>query len=113
MVPVPAVAPPSFRDVVTGAMISGPGVVGPKAVYSPTARYPQSALQDRISGEVFMEAVVDETGRVQSVRVTRSVRPDLDDSAVATLKTWRFDPARKDGQAMAAQVTITLTFNVR
>jgi Ca-activated chloride channel family protein len=110
---VPAVAPPSFRDPVTGAMVSGPGVVGPRAVYSPTPTYPQSALKDRITGQVFMEAVVDEAGRVQSVRVTRSLRQDLDDSAVETLKTWRFEPARRDGQAMAAQLTITMSFNVR
>ena len=108
---VPAVAPPSFRDPSTGAAITGPGVVGPKAVYRPTAPYPQSALKDRITGEVFMEVVVDENGRVQSVRVTRSVRPDLDDSAVATLKTWRFEPARKDGQAVPAQVIVTMSFN--
>ena len=60
-----------------------------------------------------MEAVVDEAGRVQNVRVTRSVRPDLDDSAVATLKTWRFEPAWKDGHAAAAQIQISMTFNVK
>jgi Ca-activated chloride channel family protein len=110
---VPAVAPPSFRDPATGATISGPGVVGPKAVYSPSPRYPQSAMKDRISGEVFMEAVVDETGRVQSARVTRSLRADLDDSAVATLKTWRFEPARRDGQAVPAQIIVTMSFNLK
>jgi Ca-activated chloride channel homolog len=110
---VPAVAPPSFRDPATGAAISGPGVVGPKAVYSPIAGYTQSALKDRITGEVFMEAVVDANGRVQSVRVTRSVRADLDDSAVATLKTWRFEPARKDGQAVPAQIIVTMAFNLK
>ena len=60
-----------------------------------------------------MEAIVDDNGRVQNVRVTRSVREDLDDAAVATLKTWRFEPARKDGQAVPAQLTITMTFNVQ
>jgi TonB family protein len=110
---VPAVAPPSFWDPATGAAISGPGVVGPKAVYRPIADYAQSALKDRITGEVFMEAVVDENGRVQSVRVTRSLRADLDDRAVATLKTWRSEPARKDGQALPARIIVTMTFNLK
>ena len=57
-----------------------------------------------------MEAVVDENGRVQSVRVTRSLRSDLDDTAVATLKTWRFEPARKNGKAVPAQVIVTMSF---
>jgi VWFA-related protein/TonB family protein len=110
---VPAVAQPSFRDPATGATISGPGVVGPKAVYSPLPRYTASAMKDRITGEVFMEAVIDETGRVQSARVTRSLRGDLDDSAVATLKTWRFEPARRNGQAVPAQIVVTMSFNVK
>lgn len=109
----PVVAPPSFRDPATGATISGPGVVGPKAVYSPSPSYPQTALKDRITGEVAMEGIVDENGRVQNVRVTRSLRADLDDRAVATLKTWRFEPARKDGQAVPAFVNVTMSFNVK
>ena len=60
-----------------------------------------------------MEAVVDETGRVQRARVTRSLRADLDDNAVATLKTWRFEPARRDGQAVPAQIVVTMSFNVK
>jgi Ca-activated chloride channel family protein len=110
---VPAVAPPSFKDPASGGMVSGPGVVGPRVLYSPPPAYTQAAMKDRITGEVFMEAVVDETGRVRSARVTKSLRADLDDSAVATLKTWRFEPARKDGQAVAAQLTVTMSFNLK
>jgi Ca-activated chloride channel family protein len=110
---VPPIASPSFRDPATGNPISGPGIVGPKAVYSPIPPYPPSAQQDRVTGEVFMEAVVDENGRVQSVRVTRSARADLDDSAVATLKTWRFEPARQNGQAVPAKIDITMAFNLK
>jgi TonB family protein len=110
---VPPVASQSFRNPATGVLISGPAVVGPKAVYSPSPPFPPSAQQDRITGEVIMEAVVDENGRVQSVRVTRSARADLDDSAVATLKTWRFEPARQNGEAVKARIDITMTFNLK
>ena len=109
----PAQAPPSFQDPATGQMVSGPGVAGPRAVYSPSASYPQAALKDRITGEVTLSAVVDENGRVQTVSVRRSLRADLDDSAMATLKTWRFEPARKDGRAMAARIDVTMTFNLK
>ena len=97
----------------TGAIVSGPGVVGPKAVYSPRAAYPQSALKDRITGEVYLDATIDVTGRVQSLAVTRSLRADLDEAAAATLKTWRFEPARRDGQAVPARITVSMTFNVK
>jgi outer membrane biosynthesis protein TonB len=32
---------------------------------------------------------------------------------MATLKTWRFEPARKDGRAMAARIDVTMTFNLK
>ena len=37
----------------------------------------------------------------------------LDSDDVATLKTWRFEPARKDGQAVPAQIIVTMSFNVK
>jgi len=66
-----------------------------------------------VTGEVQMEAIIDANGRVQNITVTRSLRPDLDEAAVTTLKRWRFDPARKDGQAMPALLTISMDFHIR
>ncbi len=109
----PAVAPPSFQDPATGQMVSGPGVTGPRPIYSPNATYPPAAMKDRITGEVTLSAVVGDDGRVQTVTVRRSLRTDLDDTAVATLKTWRFEPARKDGRAMAARIDVTMSFNLK
>jgi protein TonB len=106
-------APPGFQDPATGQMVSGPGVSSPRAVYSPVANYPQAAVKDRIAGEVTLSVVVDENGRVQAVTVRRSLRADLDDSAIATLKTWRFEPARKDGRAIASRIDVTMTFNLK
>jgi TonB family protein len=88
-----ATAPPAFQDPATGRMVSGPGVSGPRAVYSPIASYPQTALKDRIAGEVTLSAVVDENGRVQDVTVRRSLRADLDDRGsnqpARTAAPWR------------------------
>ena len=110
--PAPPPAGSSFRTP-AGAMVSGPGVVGPKATYNPNPVYPPSASKDRVTGDVMMEAIVDENGRVQNIRVVRSLRNDLDNAAVDTFRRWRFEPARKDGQAMAAQITVSMTFNVK
>jgi len=87
-------------------------VSGPQAIYSPQAPYPSAALRERISGQVVMEVVVDAEGRVQSARVTKSLRADFDDRAIMAVKTWRFEPARRDGRAPAL-VTISMDFSVR
>jgi TonB family protein len=106
----PSMTPGEFRNPATGEMVRGPGVVGPRAVYQPRPDYPDTALRDRVSGDVFMSVLVDATGRVEAVTVTKSVRPDLDESAVKTMKTWRFEPARKDGVAVPALVNASMNF---
>jgi len=109
----PAAPPASYFDPDTGATVSGPGVVGPRATYQPRAPYPRSALTDKISGEVFMTVIVDANGLVESVSVTKSVRKDLDDAAVAAVRTWRFDPASKDRHPVRARLVITMGFYVK
>ena len=112
--PRPRVGPaPSLRDPTTGETITGSGVSGPQSIYSPRAPYPRAALSDRISGQVVMDVVVDAEGRVQTARVTKSLRADFDDSAMGAVKTWRFEPARRDGRAVPALVTISMDFSVR
>jgi len=110
--PAPPPAGSSFRTP-AGAMVSGPGVVGPKATYNPNPVYPASASKDRITGSVMMEAIVDENGRVQNVKVVRPLREDLDKAAVDTFKRWRFEPARKDGQPLAATINVEMSFNLK
>jgi TonB family protein len=110
--PTPSpIAPGTFRDPATGEAVRGPG--GPRAVFQPRPDYTQEALRARVSGDVLMSLIVDATGRVDSVRVIRSLRPDLDDSAVRTMRTWRFEPARRDGTAVAAQIEVSMSFYVK
>ena len=103
----------SFRDPATGQWVSGPGILGPKAIYAPVADFPAAASRDRAAGDVLMDVVVDATGKVISVMVTKSVRADVDGSATATVKGWRFEAAQKGGTPVAALITVSMSFNVK
>lgn len=46
-------------------------------VYS-NITYPESALQDGISGRVIARMFIDSTGKVDSVKIIKGVRPDID-----------------------------------
>jgi TonB family protein len=50
---------------------------------------------------------------VQNAGVARSLRPDLDESALETVKTWRFQPAMKDGKPVAVQLNVMVSFALR
>ena len=71
--------------------------------------YPLIARQARLQGVVILEAVLDAQGRVESVRVLRSI-PQLDRAAVDAVQQWRFTPALLNGQAVPVVMTVTVNF---
>ncbi len=74
--------------------------------------YPPLARSSRVEGVVILEAVLDATGRVDSVRVLRSI-PLLDQAAVDAVRQWRFTPARLNGVPVPVVMTVTVNFTLR
>jgi protein TonB len=74
--------------------------------------YPTIARNARVQGVVILEAVLDVQGRVQSVRVLRSI-PLLDQAAVEAVQQWRFTPALLNGEAVPVVMTVTVNFTLQ
>jgi protein TonB len=74
--------------------------------------YPLIAKQAHLQGVVILEAVLDAQGRVESVRVLRSI-PQLDRAAVDAVQQWRFTPALLNGQAVPVVMTVTVNFTLQ
>ena len=74
--------------------------------------YPMVARQAHIEGVVILEAVLDDQGRVESVRVLRSF-PMLDQAAVDAVRQWRFTPALLNGQPVPVVMTVTVNFTLQ
>jgi protein TonB len=72
-------------------------------------------MRAKMQGIVGLEAVVTPQGTVGDVRITRSLDPHfgLDQEAIKTVKSWRFRPARKNGEPVAVWVDIELSFTLR
>ena len=51
-------------------------------------------------------------GRTYEVRVQRSLGMGLDEKAIAAVRMWRFEPARKNGQPVAVQVNVEVNFQL-
>lgn len=81
---------------------------------SPPPRYPVAALRAGQQGQVLLRVRVDETGRVQSVTIERSSGyPMLDRAAHQQVLTrWRFQPAQRDGHAIAAIALVPIDFTL-
>jgi protein TonB len=102
-VPAPAApVPPRIPRV-------GSGIREPKKIAHVAPEYPEIARRARIEGTVILEAVLDATGRVESVRVLRS-EPLLDEAAIRAVRQWRYSPTELNGVPVPVLMTITVQF---
>jgi TonB family protein len=82
------------------------GFSAPTPLSLVASRYPSQAL---FGGEVALDALIDNQGRVVEIKVVRGAAPFLD-KAVSAVRTWSFFSARLDGRAVAARIGITFQF---
>jgi TonB family protein len=88
------------------------GVKAPKATYTPEPEFSEEARRAKFQGVVYLSIIVDETGNVSRVRLERPLGRGLDDNAMQGVKTWRFNPARLEGQPVAVEMKIEVAFNL-
>jgi TonB family protein len=77
-------------------------------------KYPISALQNKITGKVYIKVVIDSLGKTKEVSVFKGVNKDLDAEALRVIKsidTWL--PAIKDGKAIESSISIPVTFDIK
>lgn len=82
------------------------------AYLSKNIRYPQQALQRRISGRVMVNFVLSAQGRVQDAHVVSGPGNGLNDEAlrlVWLMPPW--EPARSNGQPVRVACTVPISFN--
>ena len=85
----------------------------PRLLHAPPPDYPRSALRSGASGEVLIRIDVGADGIPASLEILRSSRNrDLDRAALQAVRQWRFQPAVREGVAVAASVQQTVTFDV-
>jgi protein TonB len=68
--------------------------------------YPQpdlSALAHGTRGDVVLDAVIDEHGRVTQLTLLKGLAPSIDQAVIATVRQWLFTPATKDGVPVASE----------
>ena len=65
------------------------------------------------SGNPVIEAVIDHSGKVASVRVVSDPNSCAAQAAAAAVKQWRFCPAERDGEFIEATMQFTVHINYR
>jgi protein TonB len=87
-----------------------------KAAYlnNPKPPYPSFAFQNRQEGTVILRVHVLPSGEVDDVQLARTSGFDsLDDSALNTVKKWKFVPAKQNGKIVDQWVKVPIRFGLK
>ena len=90
----------------------GNGVTAPKPVYTPDPEYSDKARKKKINGTVVVAMIVTQEGRVRDVKITKGLGEGLDKQALAAVRTWKFEPATKDGKPVAVHLNVEVSFRL-
>jgi protein TonB len=74
--------------------------------------YPAAERSAGLTGEVLVEFVVDESGRVQHAHVVRSSAAAFESSTLRAVERWRFEPGKKNGRAVRFRMVVPVSFNL-
>ena len=92
-------ASPSNAPQGTDALGNG-NVTLALATYFPR---PRPNLTPGTRGDVILDVVIDETGKITATTVTQSLGAAVDQTVLATIQTWTFKPATRDGVPVASE----------
>lgn len=108
----PGYGPGSGGGVGGGVFHVGGGVSAPKAIYSPDPEFSEEARKAKYQGVCVVWLVVGPDGRPRDIQVHRTLGLGLDEKAVEAVKTWRFEPAYRNGKPVAVQISVEVTFHL-
>jgi TonB family protein len=89
----------------TGRSIRTPEIVG-----QVRSKYTAEARAKRVTGEVIVETVIDREGCVREARVLKGLPSGLNESALAAVKGWAFEPATLSGKPVRVYLVVKIHF---
>jgi protein TonB len=80
------------------------------ASFYPAPKPDVSVLPHGTSGDVVIEIVIDEDGKVTDTQVDQGLGHGLDEAVLAVIQTWTFWPATKAGKPVASKQQLLFHF---
>ncbi len=91
----------------------GAEVSAPVPVYTPDPPYTPQARKEKLSGAVAVRVLIDAEGKVVDAKeVSQRLGGGLDEIALDTVRTWKFQPAMRKGVPVAARLVVQVSFKL-
>jgi len=91
-------------DSASGADALGSGNISiALAKYFPRPKPDLSSLPSGTRGDVILDVTIDESGRISDLKLVKGIERTVDETVIATVRQWVFNPANRDGQPIASE----------
>ena len=81
----------------------------PRAVYQPSPKISKE-MRRHTPGTVTIIFVVDKQGRVENATVQKSTDSIFDRAALSAIQRWKFEPGKRNGEAVRFRMRVPITF---
>jgi protein TonB len=106
------VGPGSGGGMGGGVFRMGQGATQPRVIYGPDPEFSEEARKAKYQGTCVLGVIVDPNGLPTNIRVITSLGMGLDEKAIEAVKTWRFEPAMKDGHPVPYAISLEVDFHL-
>ena len=111
--PIPNPKDPNVK-LPPGVFHVGKEVTPPQAIHgaTPDPDYSDAARQERFGGPNVFYVIVGPDGTVSSVELARPLGLGLDEKSAQKIKTWKFQPAKRNGDPVPVEVVVEVSFQL-
>jgi periplasmic protein TonB len=88
------------------------GVTPPVAKFTPEPDFSEEARKAKYQGTVTLSAIIGPDGRPRNLRVVRHLGMGLDEKAMEKVRTWLFEPGKRNGQPVSVAMTLEVDFRL-
>lgn len=89
-----------------------PGMVAPRAVFTPEPKFTEIAKKHRIEGAVAVDSVIDEKGTIAFAQIREPLGMGLDEATMNVLRRWKFEPGRSNGKPVKVRLRLEVQFRL-
>jgi TonB family protein len=102
----------ALQGILAALLPRGGRTKEPQLLSSSAPNYPAAARQSQIEGQVIIDAVIDTTGKLTNMAVV-SGPPLLQQAALDSLRTWKYQPGYLNEKPVPTKTSITVNFHLR
>lgn len=80
---------------------------------SKNLKYPKHAIRNGVDGKVYVEFVVDRSGKINHMKVLKGIGAGCDEEAMRVLSLMAWEPGRQRGKPVHVRMVMPVVFKVK